>query len=209
MTIALQERWNVWTHFAGVLFAISSIWMVWPASELGWQWGLSVTLFVVGMFLMFTSSTVYHWVNRVELKQFLRKIDHTNIYVMIAGSYSPICLGVVGGYLGWIVFGLLWFVAIAGAVYKFLAIGRYPRLSLALYLIMGWSGVLLAKPVWEGLSWLELSLILAEGLMYTIGTYFYSHDDNRNHFHAIWHIFVLLGALAHWGAVLSILVSNL
>lgn len=208
MTIALQERWNVWTHFAGVLFAISSIWMVWPASELGWQWGLSVTLFVAGMFLMFTSSTVYHWVNRVELKQFLRKIDHTNIYVMIAGSYSPICLGVVGGYLGWIVFFLLWFVAIAGAVYKFLAIGRYPRLSLALYLLMGWSGVLLAKPVWDGLSWLELSLILTEGLMYTIGTYFYSHDDNSKHFHAIWHIFVLLGALAHWGAVFSLLISN-
>ena len=63
MTIALQERWNVWTHFAGALFAISSIWMVWPASELSWQWGLSVTLFVAGMFLMFTSSTVYLWVN--------------------------------------------------------------------------------------------------------------------------------------------------
>lgn len=209
LKIAKHEKANVWTHFAGALFAMTSVWMVLPASELSWKWGMSIAVYVAGMFLMFASSTIYHWATKKEVKQFLRKIDHTNIYVMIAGSYSPICLGVVGGYLGWIVFFLLWFVAIAGAVYKFLAIGRYPRLSLALYLLMGWSGVLLAKPVWEGLSWLELSLILAEGLMYTIGTYFYSHDDNRNHFHAIWHIFVLLGALAHWGAVLSILVSNL
>lgn len=208
MTIALHERGNVWTHFAGALFAASSIWMVWPASMLGWQWGLSVALFVAGMFMMFTSSVVYHWVVNVELKQYLRKVDHINIYIMIAGSYSPICLGVVGGYLGWIVFALLWLVVIAGTIYKLKAIGRYPRLSLALYLIMGWSGVFIAKPVWDNLTWLQLLLILLEGLMYTLGTYFYAHDDKRKSFHAIWHIFVLLGALAHWGAVLSILISH-
>ena len=84
--------------------------------------------------------------------------------------------------------------------------GKYPKLSLALYLTMGWSIVFIAKPVFERLSLLSMMLIFAEGLLYTVGTYFFAKDSKR-HFHAIWHVFVLLGAIAHWSAILTIMLG--
>ena len=203
-----EERGNSVTHFIGVLFALSSIWMVGPAALLGWRWSMGVLFFIVGMFLMFLSSTIYHYLPPGRARDLMRRCDHISIYVMIACSYTPICVAVVGGMVGWTVFAIMWAVALCGSVYKIVAIGRYPRLSLALYLLMGWSVVFIAKPVYERLSPLSLLLLLTEGLLYTAGTYFYAHDSRR-HYHTVWHIFVLLGALAHWGAILTIMLREM
>ena len=203
-----EERGNSVTHLIGVLFALSSIWMVWPAISLGWRWSMGVLFFIIGMFLMFLSSTIYHCLPPGRARDIMRRCDHISIYVMIACSYTPICVSVVGGIAGWTVFFIMWAVALCGAVYKIVAIGRYPRLSLALYLLMGWSVVFIAKPVYERLSPLSLLLLLSEGLLYTSGTYFYAHDSRR-HYHTVWHIFVLLGALAHWAAVLTIMLGEM
>lgn len=200
-----KEQGNTWTHLVGAVFALSSIWMVWPACRISWQMTMGVIFFIVGMFLMFLASTLYHWVHPGMAKRILRKCDHISIYVMIACSYTPILIGVVGGWLGWTLFGVQWAIVLAGAVYKIVALGKYPRLSLALYLLMGWSIVLVIKPVFDQLELLPMLLIVAEGLLYTAGTYFFAHDEHR-HFHAIWHVFVLLGAMAHWGAVLAIII---
>lgn len=202
-----QEQGNTWTHLVGAVFALSSIWEVWPAAQLGWQWTMGIIFFIAGMFLMFLSSTVYHWVWPGMAKRVLRKCDHISIYVMIACSYTPICIAVIGGWLGWLVFGIQWAMVIAGTVYKIVAMGKYPRVSLALYLIMGWSVVLVAQPVIERLSALVLLMLLAEGVFYTSGTYFFAHDSKR-HYHAIWHVFVLLGAMAHWTAILLIILGS-
>lgn len=202
----IEEKGNTWTHIIGVVFALSCIWMVWPAVSLGWRWAMGVLFFIVGMFLMFLSSTIYHWLKPGIAKNILRKCDHISIYVMIACSYTPICIAVVGGWIGWVTFGLLWAVVIAGTVYKIVAMGKYPRLSLTLYLVMGWSIVFIAKPVFESLSVLSMFLIFAEGLLYTAGTYFFA-KDSKPHFHAIWHVFVLLGAIAHWSAILTIMLG--
>ena len=203
-----EERSNSVTHLIGVLFALSSIWMVGPAASLGWRWSMGVLFFIVGMFLMFLSSTIFHCLPPGRAREIMRRCDHISIYVMIACSYTPICVSVVGGAIGWTVFALLWAVALGGSVHKMVAIGRHPRLSLALYLLMGWSVVFIAKPVYERLSPLSLLLLLAEGLLYTSGTYFYAHDSRR-HYHTVWHIFVLLGALSHWGAVLTIMLGEM
>ncbi len=199
------EQGNTWTHLIGAVFALSSIWMVWPAVYKGWQWAFGVIFFIVGMFLMFLSSTMYHWVRPGKAKQVLRKCDHISIYVMIACSYTPICVGVIGGWLGWLVFGLLWAAALGGSIFKIVAIGKYPRLSLALYLTMGWAILLIFPSVMERLSTLSLVLLLCEGILYTVGTYFFA-NDKRPHYHAIWHVFVLLGAIAHWSVILTILL---
>ena len=201
-----SENGNTWTHLGGAVFALSSIWLVWLAADVSWQMAFGVVCFLFGMFFMFLSSTAYHWVWEGRLKRALRKCDHISIYVMIACSYTPILIGVVGGWLGWLVFALHWIIVIVGAIYKIVALGRWPRLSLAIYLIMGWSIILIAKPIMQRLAPCSLLLLLAEGIAYTGGTYFFAHDD-RPHYHAIWHVFVLLGALAHWGAVLSILLT--
>ena len=201
-----REQGNTWTHLVGAVFALSSIWMVWPAVYKGWEWAFGVIFFITGMFLMFLSSTIYHWVWPGRAKQVMRKIDHISIYVMIACSYTPICVSVIGGWLGWLVFGLQWVAVIGGTFYKVYAMGKLPKLSLAIYLVMGWSVLLIIKPVWERLSVAALVMLITEGVLYTAGTYFFT-NDNRRHFHAIWHIFVLLGAMAHWTAVLLILLD--
>lgn len=202
-----REKGNTLTHLVGVVFALSCIWMVWPAVHLGWQWAFGTIFFISGMFLMFLSSTLYHWVRPGRVKTVLRKLDHISIYVMIACSYTPVCVAVVGGALGWTVFGILWATVAGGTFYKIFALGRYPRLSLALYLLMGWSGLFLARPVVQALSWRPLSLILLEGVLYTAGTWFFARDHKRN-YHAIWHLFVLGGAMAHWAAVLLIILEQ-
>ncbi len=197
---------NTWTHLLGALFALSCIWTVWPASRLGWQWTMGTIFSITGMFLMFTSSTLYHWWHEGRVKRILRKIDHISIYVMIACSYTPVCIAVIGGWLGWSLFGFLWLLVVGGVLYKLLAMGRWPRLSLAIYLLMGWSGVLMAKPLCLSLSLPSLCLIVAEGALYSGGTYFFIHDKRRN-FHAIWHVFVLLGAIAHWSAIVFMVMD--
>lgn len=202
----MVEKGNTWTHLIGVVFALSSIWMAWPAVYAGWQMAFGVIFFIAGMFMMFLSSTLYHWARPGKAKTILRKLDHISIYVMIACSYTPICVGVIGGTLGWFMFALQWFVVVLGTVYKIIALGKYPRLSLALYLIMGWSVLLMVKPVLENMSTLSLAFLLLEGIFYSAGTYFFAHDSRR-HYHAIWHIFVLLGAISHWSVVLTILLN--
>lgn len=202
-----REKGNTFTHLAGTIFALSCIWMVCPAARLGWEWTMGTAFFIMGMFLMFLSSTLYHWVRPGRMKTILRKLDHINIYVMIACSYTPICIAVVGGALGWSVFAALWVIVLAGSFYKIYALGRWPRLSLALYLLMGWSGLFLARPVVQALSLWPLALILLEGVLYTAGTWFFARDWKR-HYHAIWHLFVLGGAMAHWAAILLIILEH-
>lgn len=201
-----SEMGNTWTHLAGAVFALSSIWMVWPAVSISWQMAFGVIFFIVGMFLMFLSSTIYHWVHPGMAKNILRRCDHISIYVMIACSYTPICVGVVGGWVGWTLFGVQWAAVIGGTFYKIFAIGKYPRLSLIIYLVMGWSVLFVAEPVFSRLSTTALLLLLAEGIFYSAGTYFYAHDEHK-HFHAIWHVFVLLGAISHWSVVLCLLLA--
>lgn len=202
-----HERLNTLTHLAGVVFTLVAAWFVLRLGyEKDWQNAFGTTFFTVGMLLMYAASTVYHWCPPGRAKRRLRVLDHISIYVMIAASYTPVCIGVVGGALGWTVFGVLWAIALGGAVYKITAINRWPRLSLLLYLLMGWTFVFIAEPVCTRISAAALVSLLAEGAFYTGGTYFFAHDE-RPYYHAVWHIFVLLGSVAHWLAVLFILLQ--
>lgn len=202
-----EERFNTWTHLAGVLFTLSLAWLLLvPGYRDGWRSAMGVTFFTVGMLVMYSASTVYHWWREGRVKRVLRIVDHIGIYVMIAASYTPVCLSVVGGWLGWLVFALLWAIVVAGAFYKIFAIGRWPALSLGLYLAMGWSGVFIALPVYRNLCPDALCCILAEGVFYTSGTYFFAHDGRR-FYHGIWHLFVLAGSVCHWLAVYLVVTA--
>lgn len=169
-----------------------------------WEWMMGVWFMGIGTLLMYAFSTSYHWTHQGKAKRVMRILDHIGIYIMIASSYTPICIAVVGGWVGWTVFGILWGIVVAGTFYKIAALGRYPRLSLSLYLGMGWSAVFIIKPVCENLSPTAIGLIVLEGIIYTSGTWFFSHDD-RPFYHAIWHIFVLLGTICHWAAIICVL----
>ncbi len=201
----LEEIHNTLTHLIGAIASASLMWvLVSLAIPQGWQWVMGVLFLGVGTLLMYAFSTSYHWTHTGRAKRILRIFDHIGIYIMIACSYTPICIGLVGGWLGWTVFGILWAVVIAGIFYKVAAIGKYPRLSLFLYLLMGWSVVFIAKPVFERLPISAMIALLFEGFFYTAGTWFYAHDD-RPFFHAIWHLFVLMGTVSHWVTIILIL----
>lgn len=203
--LRIIETENTLTHLIGTIFALSSIWMVWPAIHQGWAMAFGVIFFIVGMFMMYLSSTLYHWVKPGKAKEILRRCDHISIYVMIACSYTPICVGVIGGWTGWSMFGIQWAAVIGGTVYKIVAFGKHKKLSLTIYLIMGWSILLIAPEVVSKLTPLMLWLLFLEGIIYSAGTYFFTNDKKKN-YHAIWHVFVLLGSIAHWSVVLLLLI---
>ena len=197
-----EEKANTLTHLVP---SVAMLFLVWPLLRLAYQSQISnfkfqilgTALFLMGMLLMFLSSTLYHAVTNAKHKARLRIFDHISIYVMIAGSYSIVCLSVLGGWMGWSLFGFLWACVIAGVIGKFIALGKYPRLSLALYLTMGWIALLIIWPMWTHMPHIAFFWIVAEGVFYTIGSYFFNKDEEHAFYHAIWHVFIVLGALSH------------
>ncbi|MCE5089967.1 hemolysin III family protein [Staphylococcus devriesei] len=158
---------------------------------------ISVSIYIISIFMMFISSTVYHSMNNnTTHKYILRIIDHSMIYVAIAGTYTPVMLTVVGGWIGWIVFILLWGTTIWGVLYKSLSVKVNQKLSLIVYLVMGWVGIIFLPIIFMRTSWLFLLFIVLGGLAYTIGAWFYA-QKNRPYFHMIWHIFIVLASLLH------------
>ena len=195
--LSKEEQWNTVTHLVPF---IGTLVLVWPLLSLASYNPFSLlgtALFLFGMLLMFGSSTAYHAVSEPVCKARLRILDHIAIYGMIAGSYSLICLRVVGGWKGWGLFVFLWACVIAGSVGKFIALGKYPRLSLALYLAMGWVALLILRPMWCNMPHSAFWWIVAEGVFYTIGAYFFHKDEQHAYWHAVWHVFITLGAASH------------
>ena len=162
---------------------------------------VGAVVFGVSAALLYFTSTLYHAIPTPRAKRVLRVVDHGAIYVLIAGTYTPFTLGVLRGPWGWTLLGLIWGLAALGIVLKAMGGIRYPRLSLALYLAMGWLVVVAAKPLWQlvpawGLFWLA-----AGGLAYTAGVGFYA-ASRLPYRHFVWHLFVLAGTACHAVAVL-------
>ena len=158
----------------------------------------SISVYLISIFLMLFSSCIYHLMPpKSQHKYIMRIIDHSMIYVAIAGTYTPVALLMVGGKLGAFVMIIEWLIAISGILYKSLAKNVHPKASLAIYLIMGWLGVILFPSMIHTVSIAFLGWILAGGIMYTVGSWFYA-QKNRHYFHMIWHFFILLGAFCHF-----------
>ncbi len=160
-------------------------------------------VFGVSALAMFVTSVVYHAVSNPRLKLRLRKLDHSAIYLLIAGTYTPLALVGMEGAWGWTLFGVIWGLAVVGIAAKLWLGFRYPKLSVAMYLAMGWLAIIATKPMIDALSLAQLMWILAGGLCYTIGVPFYVWKTKR-FTHAVWHMFVLAGVACHSVAVLSV-----
>lgn len=207
-----EEKANTWTHIVPLMATLA---LAWPLMALAYQSQIinhkgeiaGTALFLSGMMLMFLSSTLYHAITKPSAKARLRIFDHISIYIMIAGSYSLICLSVVGGWRGISLFVFLWACVLAGAIGKFIALGKYPRLSLALYLAMGWVALLILYPMWKNMPHAAFAWIIAEGLFYSVGAYFFNKDEEHAYYHAIWHVFITLGAACHTAATWLILAE--
>ena len=167
----------------------------------GWQLGASI-VFGVSLLLLYLASTLYHAINHPVAKGRLKVFDHCAIYLLIAGTYTPFTLIGLRGTLGWWLFGIIWTLALAGVVFKLLYTGRFRGLSTAIYVAMGWLVVIAIGPVAAALDTWTLGWIIAGGLFYTLGTFFYMRESIP-YAHAIWHLFCIGGSVCHYVAVLA------
>lgn len=159
-------------------------------------------LFGASLVLLYLASTLYHALPGDRVKRLLRVADHSAIYLLIAGTYTPFTLGVLRGPWGWTLFGIVWALALLGILAKCTVGFRYPRLSTALYVVMGWLVVVAARPLATELAPAGLAWLIAGGLCYTGGVAFFVTDGRLRYGHAIWHLFVVAGSACHFVAVL-------
>lgn len=196
------ERFNGYTHLAGTILALAgAAALVAMAAQKADPWRI-VTFAVYGatLFLLYLVSTLYHSL-RGRAKDVLRKLDHCTIYLLIAGTYTPFTLVVLGGGWGWSLFGIVWGLAVVGIVQE-LWLARGARVpSLVIYVAMGWLALVAIVPLLEKLSPAAFAWVLGGGLAYTAGIVFYLYDERVRHFHGVWHLFVLAGSAAHYVAI--------
>ncbi len=197
-----EEVTNAITHGVGALLSIAGlVLMVVFASIDGDAWKIvSAAIFGSSLILLYSSSTFYH-ASPPKLKEISQKIDHSAIYVLIAGTYTPFTLVTLNGLWGWWIFGIIWFLAIGGIVFQvFFYSDRFRLISSIIYLLMGWMMVAAIRPLLENLPSGGLYWLLAGGLSYSGGVAFYLWK--RLPFaHSIWHLFVLGGSICHFFAV--------
>ncbi len=201
-----EEFWNVITHFIGLIFfIIGTPLLFYYNNNLSDYSIIAISLFSFGLLFVYLSSTVYHYVTNIKLKEKLRTIDHISIFYLILGSYAPVCLITLYDYSGNTIFINVLILAIVGTVFKAFYIGKYENISLAFYLLMGWLIIVDIKTLFDLIEFKAKILLVASGLSYTLGTYFYA-SNRIKYSHTIWHLFVLAGSLLHFFMVLFFII---
>ncbi|MCL2068589.1 MAG: hemolysin III family protein [Oscillospiraceae bacterium] len=202
-----EEVGNAVSHGAMAFFTLGGIApaAVYAYSQRGTLAAAGTSVFMCSIFLMFLSSALYHSMTAdTRHKHVMQILDHIFIYVAIAGTYTPIALSVIGGWHGVAVASLQWCMVLFGVLYKSISKRRIPKVSLTIYLVMGWSIIFVAPMFIRSASLGMQLLLLGGGVFYSAGTYFYSKKERR-FFHMIWHFFVTLGAVCHFLGILLFL----
>jgi hemolysin III len=198
----MEERLNAVTHGIGASLALAGLSaLVVSAYLYGSVWHLvSFSIYGVSLVLLYLASTLYHSFTDKKLKYIFKIIDHSAIYLLIAGTYTPFTLVLLHGILGWTIFGVVWGLAVVGVVFKIFFVKRFKVLSTICYLIMGWLMIVCIKPLVAALPTFGLYWLIAGGLFYTVGAFFYLYRFPYNH--AVWHLFVIAGSFSHFITVL-------
>ena len=192
--LVTNEVLNVITHGIGAILSIvGMILLIMKAVNTGTTLELvSYCIYGFSQFLLYLSSTLYHSLIFTRARKVFKIFDHCSIFLLIAGSYTPITLITIGGTTGWTLFGVVWAIAIFGIIYKCLWIEKFKKMSTFLYIGMGWISMFAIRPMYNGLGFEGFALLLAGGLSFTIGTIFYSLRSVK-YMHVLWHLFVLAG----------------
>jgi hemolysin III len=168
---------------------------------------LSCAVFGGTLILVYICSTLYHALVHTRASRVFRVLDHAAIYLLIAGTYTPFMIVSVRGTLGGALLGVVWGLAAAGVVFKSVALERFAGLSTTAYIVMGWLGVITLRPLTYAIGWHGVWWLVAGGFFYTVGVFFFAFD-RVPYFHALWHLFVLAGSIAHYFAVLLYVVPK-
>jgi hemolysin III len=193
-----EEKLNAWSHGLGVGLGIAALVLMLLGVDQTNPFGLfSVIVYGLSIILLFLASTCYHAITSSKRKHYFRVADHIGIYLLIAGTYTPVLLIAIPNGLGWILFWVVWGIAAFGLVLKLFFTGRFERFSTFLYLAMGWLAIIPYADLTTALDAKALALLIGGGVAYTVGVLFYAIEKiPYNHF--IWHLFVLGGASCHF-----------
>ena len=204
-----EELWNTLTHGIGAVASVAAgAVLIVFAALYGNAWQIvGASIFVAALVLLYTASTVYHGALHPVWKKRLEILDHSAIYVLIAGTYTPFLLVTLNGPWGWSLFGVVWGLAVVGIGFKLFFTGRFELLSTLIYVLMGWLIVVAIQPLTASMSAWGLAWLVAGGLAYTVGTYFYLNKKLR-FAHPVWHLFVLAGSACHFVSVWSQVVPG-
>ena len=197
------EEWlNSLTHGLGALLSvIGTVALLIAAGKAGDGWKLvSFSIFGASLVLLYLSSTLYHAARHPRLKVVLKTLDHCAIFLLIAGTYTPFLLVNLRDSVGWTLFGIIWTLAIAGVILKLVYGHRYELVRVGIYLAMGWLIVFASSDLASNLNTTGLYLMVAGGIVYTVGVAFYL-ADRIPYMHAVWHLFVIGGSACHFSAV--------
>jgi len=194
---------NSLTHALGIFFSLIVILLVLFGSSAPNNHRFSVLIFALCMMEMYCVSTIYHATKNIEYKTLMRLFDHISIYFLIAGTYTPFILLCLTGTLKWLFFGIIWGIVALGIIYKLFWWKRHPKISLYIYLAMGWIIVFVVKPIYQTLPFEGFMWLMIGGAFYSLGTIFYAKRKPLYN-HAIWHFFVLGGSISHFFAVMTI-----
>lgn len=203
------EKFNTYSHMAGAALALTGlVFLVIHAALSGDPWKIvSASLYGATLVLLYFFSSLYHGLRGGRAKQVLQKIDHSAIYLLIAGTYTPFTLVTLRGALGWSVFGVIWGAAVLGIIQDTAFRMKRRALSVVLYVAMGWLSLILIGPLARALPAAAVALLVAGGLSYTLGILFYAFDDRvLRHSHGIFHLFVLTGSICHYLSIVLYVV---
>tara|TARA_R110000787_G_scaffold6697_10_gene23313 strand:- start:17273 stop:17914 length:642 start_codon:yes stop_codon:yes gene_type:complete len=194
-----EERLNVLTHAFGLILSVIALpFLLMKSLNYDGLWKpLSLVIYGLSLIILYSASTFYHAAKDATLRRKLNIFDHTAIYILIAGTYTPYTIIVLDGTLGWVIFGLTWIFAFIGVILKLFYTGKFDKLSTVMYVLMGWQIVFAIKPLLDSFSSEGLQLLFAGGVFYTIGALLYSIKKLQYN-HAIFHVFVVLGSLCHF-----------
>ena len=203
-----EEIMNAVTHGIGALLGVAgtAVLIVLSALKGDVWWIVTSAIYGFTLILLFTMSTIYHALKPNRAKKVFRVFDHASIYLLIAGTYTPITLGVMRNALGWVLFSVVWGISILGIVLNSISIEKFKKISMIFYILTGWAVIMAVKPMLMLMSAKGLLLMLLGGIAYTGGIAFFAMKKVK-YMHGIWHVFVLLGAVLQYFAVLLEIVK--
>ena len=198
-----EEIFNGITHGIGVFLSIAGLAVLVSFAALkGDAWHIvSYSIFGTSMVVLYLSSTLYHSITNLKIKNIFARFDHSAIFLLIAGTYTPFVLTTIRGPLGWTLFGIIWGLAVTGVVIRSIYLTRFRKLMVGVYLGMGWMFIIAIVPLLRNLPVTSIIFLLSGGLCYSLGVIFYLWR-NLKYAHGIWHLFVLAGSIMHFFSVL-------
>lgn len=203
-----EEILSAISHGIGALLSIAAIVLLIISSSFKVKTIVCVTIYSATLFLLYIVSTLYHSLGINKAKKVFRVLDHCSIFILISGTYTPICLLMLDGAVGWLLFSIVWSAAIVGIVFNAIDLKKFSKLSMVCYIAMGWVIIFAIKPLIGVITQRQLLFLFLGGIFYTVGAIIYGIGKKIKYMHSVWHVFVLAGSIFHFFMIFDFIKAS-